>query len=331
MSAFSYDFAHRSLTLIHVPRFLSECGIRAAPILRDAGISPSALSDPEAWFSRDICFALEAEVARVSDFPYFGLQIASHYELAQLGWWGSSIAGAHSLLEAVEFATRTIDTLQRGTQFKVIRTAKALHLNFSYLGRGPLDPLQHTLASLLVLRKIGLLTGERQAVTVKVGRKYVPGFSVLHEYFGPNVVFGCGHDGVVFDSDILDHPLGSTQVDRHAYLETASAVTALIAQLLPHERPTKERIAERLRVSPRTLQRRLDDWGVSFEEMLDDFRRNQAILLLRRRELTALEIAYSLGYSDPAHFTRAFRRWTGMSPHRYRRSGENAVLARALT
>lgn len=82
-------------------------------------------------------------------------------------------------------------------------------------------------------------------------------------------------------------------------------------------------------MSPRTLQRRLDDWGVSFEEMLDDYRRNQAILLLRRQELTALEIAYSLGYSDPAHFSRAFRRWTGMSPHRYRRSSENGILANA--
>lgn len=75
---------------------------------------------------------------------------------------------------------------------------------------------------------------------------------------------------------------------------------------------------KRLNISARTLQRRLNDWGISFEELVDEYRRERALKLLLHVDRSILEVAYSLGYSDPAHSTRAFRRWTGMSPKSYR-------------
>jgi AraC-like DNA-binding protein len=82
----------------------------------------------------------------------------------------------------------------------------------------------------------------------------------------------------------------------------------------------RERVAKRLNISARTLQRRLNDWGVTFEELIDEYRRDRAARLLMRADHSIREIAYSLGYSDPAHFTRAFKRWTGVSPRSYRRA-----------
>ena len=73
-----------------------------------------------------------------------------------------------------------------------------------------------------------------------------------------------------------------------------------------------------MQIGARTLQRRLNDWGISFEEMLDDIRKNQAMKLLEGGNASVLEIAYLVGYSDPAHLTRAFRRWTGVSPRSFR-------------
>jgi AraC-like DNA-binding protein len=78
-------------------------------------------------------------------------------------------------------------------------------------------------------------------------------------------------------------------------------------------------VAAHLRVSPRTVQRRLRAWGFSFEEILDDVRRTEALRHVILGENSAIEIAFLLGYSDPAHFTRAFRRWTGMAPRDYAR------------
>lgn len=318
MSAFSYAFAHRSLTLIHVPRFLSERGLRAAPILREAGITPPQLGDPEVWFERDVCFRLEDHVARVTGSQVYGPEIASHYQLPQLGWWGRTVAGSPDLLTALQFATQTVDTLQMGTQFRLVKQPGKLHFNFNYLGRGPIDPIQHIFGTLVVIRKIGLLTGEPGAISVKIARPYSSIFADLHQFLGLSIEYDSDSDGVIFDSDILDARLDRRPPELTPFLDTTHDAIALIAQMLPYSHPTRERVAKRLSMSARTLQRRLSDWGITFEELVDEYRRARALILLKRADHSILEIAYSLGYSDPAHFSRAFRRWTGTSAKSWR-------------
>jgi AraC-like DNA-binding protein len=67
----------------------------------------------------------------------------------------------------------------------------------------------------------------------------------------------------------------------------------------------------------RRVERRLDRWGVPFEAILDHVRRIRALELLRSGQYSMTDIALLLGYFQNAHFTWAFRRWTGMSPRRY--------------
>jgi AraC-like DNA-binding protein len=71
-------------------------------------------------------------------------------------------------------------------------------------------------------------------------------------------------------------------------------------------------------VSPRTLKRRLQSQGVRFRELLDAARYRDAAQLLRHSESTVEQIALAVGYSCPANFSRAFRRWSGMPPGIYR-------------
>lgn len=318
MSAFSQVFSHRSLTLIHVPRFLREHGLRAAAVLRDGGVPAAQLGDPDCWFERDVCFALEERVAQLTGMPLYGPSIASHYELPQLGWWGKSIADSPNLVTALRFAVRTIDTLQKGTEFSLVRTPGSLHLNFRYLGRGAVDPVQHVFGTLVVLRKIGLLTGVPEAMTVKIARPYSPIFADLPKYLGESLEFDCDSDGIRFESGALDATLLGRPPLPTPFIETTHDAIALIASMLPYDAPTRDRVAQRLKISGRTLQRRLNDWGITFEELVDEYRRERALRQLMRSDRTVLEIAYSLGYSDSSHFTRAFRRWTGSSPKAFR-------------
>jgi AraC-like DNA-binding protein len=99
--------------------------------------------------------------------------------------------------------------------------------------------------------------------------------------------------------------------------ESVDALKELIAELLPDERPTIERVAPRLGMSIRTLQRRLRAWGHSFEGIVDETRREAAIARLTASDTSITETAFLLGYSDLSHFTRAFRRWTGMTPREF--------------
>lgn len=81
-----------------------------------------------------------------------------------------------------------------------------------------------------------------------------------------------------------------------------------------------EQVARQLSVPTRTLQRRLQEEGTSFEAVADRLRQELAERYLCDRRLGIQETAFLLGYSDVSAFHRAFSRWTGMSPARYRES-----------
>ena len=80
-----------------------------------------------------------------------------------------------------------------------------------------------------------------------------------------------------------------------------------------------EEVARALGLSRQTLYRRLKAEGFTFEEILDALRRRLALRMLREDRLSVKETAYRLGFSDPAAFSRAFKRWTGSSPSGTRR------------
>lgn len=82
--------------------------------------------------------------------------------------------------------------------------------------------------------------------------------------------------------------------------------------------PDLTRACEQLALSPRTLKRRLQQEGTSFLALLDEAREDEATRLLRDPDLAISLIAERLGYSDPANFTNAFRRWTGVTPSAWR-------------
>jgi AraC-like DNA-binding protein len=101
----------------------------------------------------------------------------------------------------------------------------------------------------------------------------------------------------------------------------AISVQRVIATLVPAEGHLRiSGAAAALGLSVRTLQRRLAQEGLRFEELLQADRLAKATRLLDTTSATVLEIALALGYSDHAHFTRAFRRWQGIPPLSYRRS-----------
>lgn len=83
--------------------------------------------------------------------------------------------------------------------------------------------------------------------------------------------------------------------------------------------PSLESVAGRLTLSPRTLQRRLRDHGVGFNDVLDEMRFRWARSYLARADVACTEIAYLLGFAGQSSFNRAFRRWSGQTPSAYRR------------
>ena len=143
--------------------------------------------------------------------------------------------------------------------------------------------------------------------------------------FGPRLAFRAAENAVVFDRGLLDLPLQSSRTaqarqvlsERPSEEEIIRAVLTHMSDQVAYERPTLETTASVLGLHCRTLERRLSRWGATFESLLDEFRRTRSLQLIQQGTHTLTDIAFLVGHSDSAHFTRAFRRWTGRPPRAY--------------
>lgn len=99
----------------------------------------------------------------------------------------------------------------------------------------------------------------------------------------------------------------------------SSSLKAVLAAYLPEQLPTIDFAADMAATSIRTLQRRLKESALSYSDLIGEIRFEAATRLLRETDATALEIALEVGYEDPSHFSRAFKRIAGISPREYRR------------
>jgi AraC-like DNA-binding protein len=152
------------------------------------------------------------------------------------------------------------------------------------------------------------------------------------------VYYGCQRNELVLDRALLDRPQRHSEPRLLALLDRQlgallsalpdsrrfrAAITRCMMEELPGREPGVTMIAAKLRMSERTLQRRLQGEGTTFAEVLSDLRRDRALHYLRDRRLTICEVAFLLGFLDTTAFHRAFKRWTGRTPAEYRRSARS--------
>jgi AraC-like DNA-binding protein len=156
----------------------------------------------------------------------------------------------------------------------------------------------------------------------------------LDRFFGTEeLAFGAEDSGFAFARAHLDRPLAtgdhrllatvagladSALRERPRTSELAPRVAAHVRDVLP-EPVSADQVAAAMQMSARTLQRRLEAEGTSLTAVIDRTREALARELLRDPELALGEIAYRAGFADLATFSRAFKRWTGTSPGRFRR------------
>ena len=149
------------------------------------------------------------------------------------------------------------------------------------------------------------------------------------------VLFDQADNALVFPKRLLATPLG--QADAQVRLMLDAYADRLLGEIqqgpsvldrarlelsrqLPEVGADLQQIAARLALSPRTLQRRLREAGLSFNHLVDETRQQLVVHYLRDPALELAEIAFLVGFSEPGSLARAFRRWTGQSPGEYRRS-----------
>lgn len=153
------------------------------------------------------------------------------------------------------------------------------------------------------------------------------------QYFDCDVQFGAERNAVVIHDWALSLPLvhrcastyhGLKQLAERELervrlgLSFREVIERAIGPLLKGKTPTLEDVSQRLNMPPWTIRRRLTGEGISFQQVMNDTRRDLAVSYVRDTSLTLGEIAYLLGFGSTAAFQRAFKRWTGQAPGRFR-------------
>ena len=163
-----------------------------------------------------------------------------------------------------------------------------------------------------------------------------PADTAEHErIFRCPVLFSQPDNALVFPKRLLLAPLGQADAQVRQMLDGYAdrLLTELrqeqdvldrarleLAKQLAEEGPDLEHLAQALELSPRTLQRRLRETGLSFSQLVDETRQQLVLSYLRDPTLELADIAFFVGFSEAGSLARAFRRWTGQSPAEYRRT-----------
>jgi AraC-like DNA-binding protein len=156
---------------------------------------------------------------------------------------------------------------------------------------------------------------------------------MLRQHFGCEIRFDAPHDLLVFDEAALALPM----VNRNAQLLSvllpgleravaeeagsrtlADDVRAALSETMCGDGPAIAKVAKSLGMSARTLQRRLGEIGTTYQDLLNEVRRQSARRLLATTDLVIGEVAFLLGFEEVNSFSRAFRGWEATTPARWR-------------
>ncbi len=324
---------------LHLVTLVGRWNVAPEDLLAPLGLREATLADPGARLSIAEVEALIARARTLTGEPGLGLYLGLQMRISSHGYLGFAAMSAATVGDAIALATRFAPTRTGvlGLRLHVEGDTAAIVVE----ERAPLGSARDVvILSLLVgIWQIGqALTGRELRGSLEVAFPEPAYMARFRAGLGEQLRFGQPAHRLVFAASVLALPmqmadpaarqLAQEQCERElAALAVADEqrVRAAVRRALPHAADaggfhSLAQVARALGLSPRTLKRRLADEASSFSALLEEARRDRALLLLRDPELPLDQLAERLGYSDVANFTRAFRRWTGTTPGAFRRA-----------
>jgi AraC-like DNA-binding protein len=301
---------------------------------RDLRVGPttdrarSLLLSPTALVPYPLAGAIFEEGFRASGDPALGLRLGAASSVTELNEWAGVLDRARTIagfLRVVAAAGRRFNT---GQQFWIARRGADLCLHWRYTSRlTDGRPVVRDFSLALVLEALRLAAGDAwRPRWIRFEGAPPPHAEELAALAGESAAFDAPYVAVAISRDQLARrfpripapPVSDAAVPVDDF---AGSFRQLAAALLEIEELDLAVAAEAARMSERSLQRRLAEAGTSFARIVDDVRFDAACRMLGDPARKIVEISADLGYTDSANFTRAFRRWSGLSPQAFRRTG----------
>jgi AraC-like DNA-binding protein len=314
-----------------IGRALDAAGCDGAAILAQAGFDPHELEGPTARCplinnGRLWQLALEA-----TGDPAFGLKVASHIKHTTFHALSYALAASSTLKEAFERVQRFGQVGSDAVAYSFNKIGSEYHFVIELVAPLPWESIDALVAA--HLRMCRSLAGrEFSPRLVELRRPRPARIDDFERLLRAPLRFSAPKNLLVFDAASIERQLdgGNPELARYNDVialqhlkrierdDVQGRVREVLLQRLKGREPSQEEVAERLHMSPRTLQRKLAESGTTYKEMLDDTRHALALAYLSGPQHSVNEVTYMLGFSSGSCFTRAFRRWTGQSPSHWR-------------
>ena len=324
---------------------LEEAGVRVSAVLQSAGLAPGLFDQPRVIVTTEELFALWRGVGVTSPNPAIGLELGSETKAEHFDPIAVAALSTASFGEAMRQMARykqlsCPEEILHGTE------GDEWSIQFRWLladGDEPAILTDVCFAWVLCIARHG--TGTRiSPLRLELARQ--PAHAKIFErHFGCPIVFGAARNAIIFRTSDAALPFVTRNAELLAMLapqfdeelkqrkgeETfPERVRAAIQRRLAGKRPKMQEIARELHISSRTLQRRLQYAGYSFQQVLEEARHQLARHYLYNSLLELNETAYLLGYEDSNSFVRAFRMWEGTPPAHWRGAQREKVLLDGL-
>lgn len=315
-----------------LPRVLAGYGVDGQALLGELGLEPGAARIPVQLTAR----AWQLAAQRSGDST-IGLQAAQLVNPASWGALGLAATCAPSLRDAIQMLARYPAFISDSIQIHLCEAQGLLRL--SVVTARPdlpgLESLEYGMATgFQILR--AMFPGQLQLARLDLTRPATDTAPYEAFYGCQRIVFNQPRASQYFHLRDIDQPLpfGNPQLARHQEQLIVQQLQRLkqgpnnLAALLTDEIRAQLRrgeicqhaIAESLGISSRQLQRQLKERNTCFSDLVTNIRQTEAVALLSDKNKSLTEIAHQLGFSDHSNFSRAFRRWQGLSPTEFRRA-----------
>lgn len=304
-------------------------------LLRRAGLDAAMLRDPNGRVPVRSMARLWALAVEQTGDPCLGLKAAAFIQPATFHGLGMALLASQTLGDALQRSARFSRIVSSAADVQLVTTPRGLKQVMRWRAEVPVveEAIDLLMASTLKMGKLLMAPETPHPLELRLRRQATPAMRAEFEaHFGCPILFGDEENSLLIPQEWIDRPLpmANPQLARQndlvvmEYLSRfdgarlAEKVRAELITRLPAGEPPRGEVAAALHLSEKTLQRRLKDEDTSYQQVLDEVRRDLAQQYLREGPVSVCEVTFRLGFSDQSSFTRAFRRWTGLTPGEFR-------------